>query len=229
MLSLNNSVNQDSCGSLWFNKFVRSCHNRMGDQPRRNKGLSMKLLKRVLRAIEANIRSSTSLSLKHSWYVLSCYIAVCYVISLRGNEGFLLDLTGLHQKWNKQKDNYFILALRGKLKGEHHWLAHLIPCVKVTVSKIPIKDIVKRVMTQADFELVSSLPWKLVRSHRSESSRRLGLRSLLQKFCFRMTRLNFLCERKRRKNNPLKSKKFFRFRGQDPWMKEPNSPQKSVQ
>ena len=48
-------IGKDPCGSLWFHKFTRGCHNRMGDEQRTNKALSIPLLKKLLRQVETNI------------------------------------------------------------------------------------------------------------------------------------------------------------------------------
>ena len=67
-------------------------------------------------------------------------------MSLRGNEAFLLDLGGLHRHRQFRNKEYFIIALRGKIKGEKHDLAHLIPCVNTTSTGIPVQAIIERLM-----------------------------------------------------------------------------------
>lgn len=118
----------------------------MGDEQRTNKALSIPLLKALLRSIEENIRHAEEPGDKHAWIIVSCYVAVCYVISLRGNEAFLLDLGGLQRHWQFKNEESFIIALRGKIKGEKHDLEHLIPCINTTSTGIPVKAIVKRLM-----------------------------------------------------------------------------------
>jgi hypothetical protein len=69
------------------------------------------------------------------WNLFCCYI---YMISLRGSEGFLLDLGGLrkHAVDPSKALNYFIIPLLGKVKGEHHDRCHLLPCSFKTISGI---------------------------------------------------------------------------------------------
>jgi hypothetical protein len=61
--------------------------------------------------------------------VVGVYSVITYVVSLRGSEGFLLDLGGLNlPKLDENQDTkYFIIPLMGKVKGEHHNRCHLLP------------------------------------------------------------------------------------------------------
>ena len=78
--------------------------------------------------------------------MISAYIAICYVISLRGNGCVLLDLRGLNRHWKFKTDEYFFIALQGKIKGEKHDLAHIIPCSNITSTGIPVRSIVARLL-----------------------------------------------------------------------------------
>lgn len=128
----------------------------MGDEVRRNKALSTKLLKALIRKVEEKIRESIDREEEHRWIVFSCYVAVCYAVSLKGNEGFLFDLHGLIKYWDEGSSNHFIIALRGKIKGEKHDIPHLIPCADTTGTKNPIKQIVQRLIRHKKlFNLVS--------------------------------------------------------------------------
>jgi hypothetical protein len=68
------------------------------------------------------------------------------VVSLRGCEGLLLHLGGLRQKWNAGGDEYVVIALLGKIKGETGDWAHLLPSVHVTSSGINVHDSLKRLL-----------------------------------------------------------------------------------
>ena len=52
---------------------------------------------------------------------MSAYIVVTYVLSLRGNEGLMLDLGGMKKHWLGEKQQYIIVVLYGKLKGETNY------------------------------------------------------------------------------------------------------------
>jgi hypothetical protein len=76
---------------------------------------------------------------------------VSYVLSLRGPEGFLLDLSGLQRYWSEvhteQQKEYMIIALRGEIKGEHNQREHLLPCSPTTGSGIDVKASINRLIT----------------------------------------------------------------------------------
>ena len=82
---------------------------------------------------------------KHKWIVFPTYVVVYYTISLRGTEGFLLDLAGLNKYWREDRD-HLIITLLGKVKGETADLAHLVPCVWVTSTGINVKGILARLL-----------------------------------------------------------------------------------
>jgi hypothetical protein len=67
-------------------------------------------------------------------------------LSLRGSEGFLLDLGGLNRKLSAGGDKYVVVALLGQIKGESGDRAHLLPCVPITSSGIEIKTSLLRLL-----------------------------------------------------------------------------------
>jgi len=135
----------DECGSLFFQRFMEGLKKRMGQDWRPNIALSTSLIVELLMKIEREIESAEDTSSHHFWIVFSAYVAISYVISLRGPEGLLLDLHGLHKHW-RSTDDYVVIALLGKVKGESQDRAHLIPCVIKTKSNIEIRTILKRLI-----------------------------------------------------------------------------------
>ena len=79
--------------------------------------------------------------------MFSAYVVLSYVLSLRGNEGILLDLQGLRKHWKGDEENYFIISLFGKLKGEDGARQHLIPCINFTKSGINVKYTLSRLIS----------------------------------------------------------------------------------
>jgi len=137
----------DECGSLFFKRFMEGLKRRMGQDWRPNQGFSTDLLLVLIRKAEEEILSAENEDDKHLWIVFVTYVVVTYVISLRGPEGFLLDIRGLLKYWREEND-YVIIALLGKIKGEHHDIAHLIPAVTKTKSGIPIKKVLQRLLKE---------------------------------------------------------------------------------
>jgi len=85
----------------------------------------------------------------HRWIVFTAYIAITYVVSLRGPQGLLLDLSGLRKHWNLHRA-YIIIPLLRKIKGEHNDLAYLILRVSITKSGIKVRDILNRLIEDKD-------------------------------------------------------------------------------
>ena len=136
----------DKSGSLWFQRFIIGCQKRMGVVWKPNNALSTRLLLKLLEDVEQQIQESADEKSINLWVVFSAYATVSYTISLRGNEGLLLDLDGLISNWEKGDDTFFIVALLGKIKGELVDRQHLIPCTHVTSTGINVREIVKRLI-----------------------------------------------------------------------------------
>lgn len=137
----------DDAGSFYFKRFMEGMRSRMGEISKPNVALSTVLLQKLVQTVEAKILEVTDEIDKHKWLVFLNYAVICYTISLRGPEGFLLDIAGLLRHWNRSPD-YVVIALLGRIKGEHHDLAHLIPCAHSTKSGFHIKDILHRLLTE---------------------------------------------------------------------------------
>jgi hypothetical protein len=118
----------------------------MGQDWRPNKALSIELLLALLESSELKIREAVSLRDKNRWIVFHAYVAVCYTCSLRGCEGFLLDLAGLNRKFDAGGEKYVVIALLGKIKGETDDRDHLLPCVPITSSGINVRETVSRLI-----------------------------------------------------------------------------------
>jgi hypothetical protein len=136
----------DPCASLWFHRFLEGCRYCMGQEWKPNQAMSIPLLGSTLQTIDDRIESfPTSWEVNH-WTVVHAFILVTYVLSLRGPEGFLLDLDGLNRHWIEESDSYFIIAFCGKVKGGHNARCHLLLCVPVTGTGLRIGDSVKQLL-----------------------------------------------------------------------------------
>ena len=138
----------DKSSSLWFQRFNAGLKYRMGVIWKPNKALSTELLLKVIEKAEG--RREEDDNSKHGWTVFVTYIVVSYVISLRGSEGFLLDLGTLRKLKERATNEYFWLSLLGKLKGEKVEKEHNIPCINITSSGINVKRIVYRLMEEKE-------------------------------------------------------------------------------
>ena len=70
------------------------------------------------------------------------YVAISYVISLRGSKGFLLDLRALRELKSKGAADHFWLSLSGQLKAKQLLYQNRIPYVNVTLPGIKMLAIV---------------------------------------------------------------------------------------
>ena len=91
----------------------------MGQLIKPNRALSHPLIIRLIHYIEVRAHTETHNEEAHLWLVFLVYVTVTYILSLRGAEGFLLDLKGLNKYWKRSNDNYTIIPLLGKFKGGH--------------------------------------------------------------------------------------------------------------
>jgi len=139
-------ITHDICASLFFKRFTEGMKSRMGQICKPNLALSIPLLKLLLRKLELKFRDAETMEDKHLFLSILSYVAISYTLSLRGPEGFMIDLHGLVKYKNKTPE-YCIVTLLGRLKGEAHDLTHLIPCANVTDSGIQIRSIINTLIT----------------------------------------------------------------------------------
>ena len=136
----------DPCASFWFKRFIEGMRNRMGQLIKPNRVLAHPLIIKLIRYIETRSNTEVHQEEVHIWLVFLVYVTITYVLSLRGAEGFLLDLKGLNKHWKGVSQNYTIIPLLGKFKGEHQQSQHLIPCVNCTASGINVRAILRRLI-----------------------------------------------------------------------------------
>ena len=71
--------------------------------------------------------------------IFQAFAISVYTVSLRGPEGFLLDLDGLNCHWTAEERGYVVITLLGKVKGESLDRSHLLPSVPVTDSGLDVR------------------------------------------------------------------------------------------
>ena len=106
--------------------------------------LSIPLILQLVASVEERIEESNDKEEKCMWIVAATYAFFTYVIYLRGNEVFLLDLEGLNKNWKINNKIHFIITLLRKVKGENNDRRLIILCVNHTDSGVNIKSIVRR-------------------------------------------------------------------------------------
>ena len=81
----------------------------MGQEWRPNQAMSIPLLLAVLKSIDEKIQTALTPQDLNCWTVLHAFVSVTYAVSLRGPEGFLLDLEGLNNHWQEESFDHFII------------------------------------------------------------------------------------------------------------------------
>ena len=145
----------------------------MGSDWNPNQALSVDLLLALLEFVEGQIREAEVPVELNRWVVAHTYIVVEYVLSMRGPEGFLLDLDSTNRYWAglKQDSEVIYICLRGQVKGEHGERCHVLPCVPLTSSGINVRESVerllklKRLQGHEDGPAISSVKGRVFSTH----------------------------------------------------------------
>ena len=87
--------------SFWFNRFTQGVSNRMGADVRKNVGLCSEIWSRFLDRVSYKIKKSDTEQEAAKWTMGGAYFCFSYVCSLRGEEGFLLDIKKLREHGSK--------------------------------------------------------------------------------------------------------------------------------
>jgi hypothetical protein len=130
---------REPTASVWFQRFMTGCKRRMGQDWRPNTALSNVLMHKLLEFCESQYKAAESYDETAEWIVAGTYFATCYVCSLRGPEGLLVDQAVLPEHIEQEDLDVITVPLLGKVKGESHARQHLLHSVALTSSGIPMK------------------------------------------------------------------------------------------
>jgi hypothetical protein len=122
---------------LWFEKFMRGCHKRMGEIVKPDRALSTAILLEILNILELEWANHPTKRFQISHEGAFYVIAFC--CALRGEEVPLVDLFGVKKHWSRSTSEdppHVIVALLGRFKGEIGENYHLLPIVTKTASGI---------------------------------------------------------------------------------------------
>lgn len=124
--------------SLWFSRFLQGCRGRMGQLVLQDKAISVDLLLAVLQIVDGRVRDSDDLTEKTWWVTVGAFLTMGFCCSLRGPEGFMLDLHGLRKFLGQGRDDasdpFVVIPLLGRFKGEEHFRQHLLVSASETAS-----------------------------------------------------------------------------------------------
>ena len=151
-MSLNNAggiqrdLVQAATSSVWFQRFYQGCRSRMGQDYCPNLALTTLIIARMLDLALSEVAMTSTKEDKFDLIIFGSHMVTSHVLSLRGNEGLMLNLATIEQEL-KVKRACCIVALRGKVKGESIERDHIFPCCKVTSSGIKVENWLKMLAT----------------------------------------------------------------------------------
>ena len=105
----------------------------MGQVYKPNLALSTSLIVSLLKTLQEEILVTNSDMERFDFIIFGVHVVISYVLSLRGSEGLMLNLTST-SKGLGSNDDFCTVALKGKVKGESAERDHVLPCSNVTSS-----------------------------------------------------------------------------------------------
>ena len=119
-------------------------HNQMGEFGKQNKALSLSQMAKLVQLSEGNFTFAASSEERNKWSCFLTYTVISYVLSLRGVEGFMINVESTYQLKDRNDGTYQTIGLMGRVKGETQDRCHLVPCVWSTGSGIPVRVVLTR-------------------------------------------------------------------------------------
>jgi len=144
---------------VWFEKFMKGCHKRMGEIVRPDRALSTTILLEILRLLNVewieNPHCRMSIAAEGAFYVIA------FSCALRGEELPLVDLHGTLKHWTPSTTSdppHIVIAILGRFKGEIGENYHLLPIVTITASGIDNKLWIGRLLEEYSKMNISNGP-----------------------------------------------------------------------
>eukprot|EP00980_Cylindrotheca_fusiformis_P026529 scaffold16361_cov69-Cylindrotheca_fusiformis.AAC.2 len=124
--------------SLWYQRFAAGCKARMGQDVRPNQALKTELWLQLLELCRDKARLSRSEEEGDGWIMAGAYLAFAYVLSLRGPEGFMFEISLLFDHRDR-RNGLVWLPIVGKVKGADSVNTYFLRSVPVTSSGINVE------------------------------------------------------------------------------------------
>lgn len=124
--------------TLWFERYVRGVEARVGCDSRPDQAISIEVMIELMNRLRADVVQLNPGVLRRTLVKKGAYYVSCYTASLRGNEGFMMDATGLprhiHEGRHDAQMGHVVIPLLGKYKGEMREWLHMTAVVNRTAS-----------------------------------------------------------------------------------------------
>ena len=111
---------------------------RMGDISKKNLALEIKLFKNFINRIGLKVVTTINIHTRNKWCVSGAYLSFSCVLSLGGNESFIIEVKQLIKHLELKKGLVWII-LSGMVKGQKTPMLQYLCSVPVTGSGIDIK------------------------------------------------------------------------------------------
>jgi hypothetical protein len=162
--------------SEWFSDFLRGMEYRMGSQAQPNHGLLIGAIIRLLEIIDEEAKEAArvdSIAEANELWKVGAYVCILTAGSLRGHEGFYLDLAGMRKHVAKGREGvipeglnkstvlteedclrlpHVTICLLGKFKGETGVDHHLITVANETSSGLRPRWWVEKLLEVCNYE-----------------------------------------------------------------------------
>lgn len=133
--------------SLWFERFSQGCLRRMGQDVRQDWAITLPSMQALIKSFEKEWEGSISWADRDEIASCATFAVIAFCGSFRGNEVFLVDLAGLRKYLHDLKEeNYVIVPLLGRYKGEQHSRYHLAPMAATTDSGLEVRAWIRRLV-----------------------------------------------------------------------------------
>ena len=123
--------------SMWYQRFAQGCQGRMGQIIKKDLAISVDLWKAMLDRCEGRMSQAESFEVGARWTMIGAYLTFIYVLSLRGPEGFQIEIS-LLRKHKDLRNGLVWIPIVGKLKGDSQPGIFLLRSVPYTGSGIDV-------------------------------------------------------------------------------------------
>lgn len=114
-------VTSNPAYSLWFERFVKGLHNRMGDNNRQDTAITGKLMKAIIRRVEADYHIASTQKARRFVARAGFVYLACYLKSLRGEEICRIitrSFLSLNIESQKCETPHIVLPMYGRFKND---------------------------------------------------------------------------------------------------------------
>jgi len=137
--------------SRFFRKFMEGMLERMGKQTKSNMPLDYKILHLILDGYEKELNNESVPDNRKRWInMCGTFYLLGFVLSLRGNEGLMVEAHGLvsHLHYGLEEDEehpYIVIPFLGRFKNEEGERWHLMISVGTTGSGFQVRKWIERI------------------------------------------------------------------------------------